>query len=70
MIRRRVSAVSIVLEIGCHTAPRHGNYPLSANRSAFEHMQDMAAHESPRPTKLYDRTKERLTRDEVGRMRL
>jgi hypothetical protein len=26
----------------------------------------MAAHESPRTTKLYDRTKERLTQDEVG----
>ena len=25
-----------------------------------------AAHESPRTTKLYDRTKERLTQDEVG----
>ena len=25
----------------------------------------MAAHESPRTTKLYDRTKERLTQDEV-----
>jgi hypothetical protein len=27
----------------------------------------MAAHESPRTTKLYDRTKERLTQDEVGK---
>jgi hypothetical protein len=30
----------------------------------------MAAHESPRRTKLYDRTKERLTQDEVERIRL
>jgi len=29
----------------------------------------MAAHESPRTTKLYDRTKERLTQDEVERIR-
>jgi hypothetical protein len=27
----------------------------------------MAAHESPRTTKLYDRAKERLTQDEVER---
>ena len=27
-------------------------------------------HESPRTTKLYDRTKERLTQDEVERIRL
>jgi hypothetical protein len=30
----------------------------------------MAAHESPRTTKLYDRTKERLTQDEVERINL
>jgi hypothetical protein len=29
-----------------------------------------AAHESPRTTKLYDRTKERLTQDEVEKIRL
>ena len=29
----------------------------------------MAAHESPRTTKLYDRTKDRLTQDEVERIR-
>jgi hypothetical protein len=41
-----------------------------ANGGALEHAQEMAAHESPRTTKLYDRTKERLTQDEVGRIRL
>jgi hypothetical protein len=30
----------------------------------------MAAHESPRTTKLNDRTKEQLTQDEVERIRL
>jgi hypothetical protein len=35
-----------------------------------EHAQEMAAHESPRTTKLHDRTKERLTQDEVERIRL
>jgi len=38
-----------------------------ANGGALEHAQEMAAHESPRTTKLYDRTKERLTRDEMER---
>jgi hypothetical protein len=38
--------------------------------TALEHAQEMAAHESPRTTKLYDRTKERLTQDEVERIRL
>ena len=38
-----------------------------ANRGALKHAQATAAHESPRTTKLYDRTKERLTQDEVER---
>jgi hypothetical protein len=41
-----------------------------AKGGALEHAQEMAAHESPRTTKLYDRTKERLTQDEVERIRL
>jgi hypothetical protein len=44
--------------------------PHLANGGALEHAQEMAAHESPRTTKLYDRTKERLTQDEVERIRL
>jgi len=40
------------------------------NGGALEHAQEMAAHESPRTTKLNDRTKERLTQDEVERIRL
>ena len=47
---------------------RHHAY--LANGGALEHAQEMAAHESPRTTKLYDRTKERLTQDEVERIRL
>jgi hypothetical protein len=41
-----------------------------ANGGALERAQEMAAHESPRTTKLYDRTRERLTQDEVERIRL
>jgi hypothetical protein len=50
--------------------PRHGITAYLANGGALEHAQEMAAHESPRTTKLYDRTKERLTQDEVERIRL
>ena len=39
-----------------------------ANGGTLEHAQSMAAHESPRTTKLYDRTKERLTQDEIERI--
>jgi len=35
-----------------------------------ERAQEMAEHERPRTTKLYDPRKERLTQDEVARIRL
>jgi hypothetical protein len=41
-----------------------------ANGGTREHAQEMAAHESPRTTKLYDRTREHLTQDEVERITL
>jgi hypothetical protein len=47
-----------------------GDRDYLSNSGALEDAQEMAAHESPRTTKLYDRTKERLTQDEVERIRL
>jgi integrase len=61
MIRRRAKAAGIAAEIGCHTFRATGITAYLANGGALEHAQEMAAHESPRTTKLYDRTKERLT---------
>jgi integrase/recombinase XerD len=70
MIRRRAKSAGIAAEIGCHTFRATGITAYLANGGALEHAQEMAAHESPRTTKLYDRTKERLTQDEVERIRL
>jgi site-specific recombinase XerD len=70
MIRKRAAAAGIAAEIGCHTFRATGITAYLANGGALEHAQEMAAHESPRTTKLYDRTKERLTQDEVKRIRL
>ncbi len=56
--------------IGCHTFRATGITAYLANGGALDHAQEMAAHESPRTTKLYDRTKERLTQDEADRIRL
>jgi integrase len=75
MIRRRAKAAGIAAEIGCHTFRATGITAYLANGGALEHAQEMAAqemaaHESPRTTKLYDRTKERLTQNEVERIRL
>ena len=70
MIRKRAVGVDIHAPIGNHTFPATGITAYLANGGALEHAQEMAAHESPRTTKLYDRTKERLTQDEVERIRL
>ena len=70
MIRRRAAAAGIHAPIGNHTFRATGIAAYLSNGGALEHAQEMAAHESPRTTKLYDRTRERLTQDEVERIRL
>jgi hypothetical protein len=70
MIRRRAVAAGIHAPIGNHTFRATGITTYLENGGALEHAQSMAAHESPRTTKLYDRTKDRLTQDEVERIRL
>ena len=70
MIRRRAVAAGIHAPIGNHTFRATGITAYLGNGGALEHAQSMAAHESPRTTKLYDRTQERLTQDEVERIRL
>jgi site-specific recombinase XerD len=70
MVRRRAADAGIAAPIGCHTFRATGITAYLANGGTLEHAQAMAAHESPRTTKLYDRTRERLTREEVERIRL
>jgi site-specific recombinase XerD len=70
MIRRRAAAAGVHAPIGNHTFRVTGITAYLSNGGALEHAQSMAAHESPRTTKLYDRTQERLTQDEVERIRL
>jgi len=69
MIRRRAVAVGIMVPIGNHSFRATGITSYLSNGGTLEHAQEMAAHESPRTTKLYDRTKDRLTQKEVERIR-
>jgi integrase/recombinase XerD len=39
------------------------------NDGRLEHVQQMSGHESPRTTKLYDRTKDEITLSEVEQIR-
>jgi integrase len=68
MIRRRALAAGIHAPIGNHTFRATGITAYLGNGGALEHAHRW--HESPRTTKLYDRTEERLTQDEVERIRL
>jgi hypothetical protein len=54
------------VKIGCHTFRATDSY-LEAG-GTLENAQLMAAHESPRTTKLYDRTGDEITLDEVERI--
>jgi integrase len=56
--------------IGNHTFRATGITACLSNGGALQHAQSMAAHESPHTTKRYDRTQERLTQNEVERIRL
>jgi integrase len=66
MIRRRAVAAGIHAPIGNHTFRATGITAYLSNGGALEHAQEMAAHESPRTTKLYDRTGDEITLDEVS----
>jgi hypothetical protein len=61
IISRRAVGVGIHASIGNHSFPATGITAYLSNGGALEHDRGMAAHESARTTKFYDRTKERLT---------
>ncbi len=68
MIRRRAKQVGITTPIGCHTFRAIGITNYLENGGTLERAQILAAHSSPRTTKLYDRTSDEITLDEVERI--
>jgi integrase len=69
MIRRRAWAAGIMAPIDNHTFRATGITAYLGNGGALEHAQSMAAHESQRTTRIYDRTRERMTQNEVERIK-
>ena len=53
---------------GCHTFRATGITVYLTNGGTLEKAQQMAAHESAKTTKLYDRTNDAITLDEVERI--
>jgi site-specific recombinase XerD len=68
MIRRRARVAGIETAIGCHTFRATGITAYLENGGTLEHAQQIAAHESPRTTKLYDRTTDQVSLDEIERI--
>ncbi len=52
----------------CHSFRATGITAYLENGGTREHAQQIAAHESPRTTKLYDRTSDQITLDEIERI--
>jgi site-specific recombinase XerD len=70
MIRRRSRNAGLPLRTCCHTFRATGITAYLANGGTIEKAQIIAAHESPRTTKLYDRTSDDITLDEIERIRI
>jgi site-specific recombinase XerD len=68
MIRRRAEDAGISSDIACHTFRATGITEYLRNGGTIEHAQQIAAHESPRTTKLYDRTSDAISLDEIERI--
>ena len=68
MIKRRCRAADISMTTNCHTFRATGITAYLLNGGTIENAQAIAAHESPRTTKLYDRTSDEITLDEVERI--
>jgi site-specific recombinase XerD len=68
MIKRRALAAELPTSTCCHTFRATGITAYLENGGTIENAQTIAAHESPRTTKLYDRTSDEITLDEVERI--
>jgi site-specific recombinase XerD len=68
MVRRRTAEAGFEGKLGCHVFRASGITAYLEGGGTLEKAQAMAAHESPRTTKLYDRRGDEMTLDEVERI--
>lgn len=68
MIRRRAKATGIFTPLCNHSFRGTGITTYLQNGGTLEKAQQMAAHESPRTTKLYDRTDDEMSLDEIEKV--
>ena len=70
MIKYRSKRAGLPETTCCHTFRATGITAYLENGGTIEKAQAIAAHESPRTTKLYDRTCDTISLDEVERIRI
>jgi site-specific recombinase XerD len=70
MIKRRARAAGLPETTCCHTFRATGITAFLLNGGSIENAQAIAAHESPRTTKLYDRRSDEITLDEIERIKI
>ena len=68
MIKRRCRRVGLSAATCCHSFRATGITVFLDNGGTIEAAQRIAAHESPRTTKLYDRTSDEITLDEIEKI--
>lgn len=68
MIKRRALAAGLPSDICCHTFRATGITAYLSNGGTLEKAMQIACHESARTTKLYDRTSDELSLDEIERI--
>lgn len=68
MVKHRAKEAGIKTEISPHSFRATGITAYLENGGTIENAQQIAAHESPRTTKLYDRTNDAISLDEIERI--
>jgi site-specific recombinase XerD len=68
MVQRRAKQVGLETAVCCHSFRATGITNYLEHGGTLEKAQQMANHESPRTTKLYDRTRDAVTLDEVEKI--
>ena len=68
MIKRRAAAAGLPPSTCCHTFRATGITTYLTNGGTREHAQQTAAHASPKTTKMYDRTADTVSLDEIERI--
>lgn len=68
MVKRRAKRAGISDKISCHSFRATGITAYLSHGGNIENAQAIAAHESPRTTKLYDRRSDEISLDEIERI--